>query len=573
MSEVFYRKWRPRRLDQVVGQEGIARTIRNAVSQDRVAHAYLFCGPRGTGKTSTARILAKAVSCLAPQDGEPDNECAICVSINDGRSMDLIEIDGASNRGIDDIRNLRERVGYSPSEGRYKVYIIDEVHMLTDAAFNALLKTLEEPPPHAIFVLATTEAHKVPLTIISRCQRFDFRRIPLEMSVDRLAGLCRDEGIEAPTEALSLISRASAGSLRDAQNLLERALVSYGSALSEEQVRDLLELGSEERSLELVGHVVDRNAKGGLTVINEVAEEGLDLRQFHRGIMESLRSVLLMKSGAEASHGYLDEVQSEMSAMAERASLDHLVRATKTFADIDVRRDSPSPLPLELAMVVSTLEPEAPQAAVEPETAAPAARPTPRAASRARPPAPWPDAPAPPTAPAARVPKTPEPVGQGYRPPAPESLPSEPRSSLDAQWSEILRSLRGRKGRRFDLGALLRSSNERDVADGVVTLRYSHPSHKERMEEELRDPQTRIMLEETLVKALGGPYDIKVSIIGGRQDGETQNSYRRSPLVRAAQAMGATVVGDRQEDADDEQKDDQAGATAPEEHGEDAGGA
>ena len=171
MSEVLYRKWRPQRLDQLLGQDGITRTLRNAITQNRIAHAYLFCGPRGTGKTSTARILSKSVNCLAPDNGEPDNKCTTCRSANDGRSMDIIEIDGASNRGIDDIRNLRDKIGFSPTESRYKTYIIDEVHMLTDAACNALLKTLEEPPPHAIFVLATTESHKVPLTIISRCQR------------------------------------------------------------------------------------------------------------------------------------------------------------------------------------------------------------------------------------------------------------------------------------------------------------------------------------------------------------------------------------------------------------------
>ena len=191
MSEVFYRKWRPQRLDQVVGQEATTQTLRQAVSLERVAHAYLFCGPRGTGKTSTARILARAVNCLSPQEGEPDNDCQICRSMNEGRALDLIEIDAASNRGIDDIRALSEKIHFTPNEARYKVYIVDEVHMLTEYAYNALLKTLEEPPAHAILVLATTEPHKVPLTIVSRCQRFDFRRIPLERMVDKLAEICR----------------------------------------------------------------------------------------------------------------------------------------------------------------------------------------------------------------------------------------------------------------------------------------------------------------------------------------------------------------------------------------------
>ena len=357
MSQVFYRKWRPQRLDEVVGQEAVAQTLRNAVAQGKTAHAYLFCGPRGTGKTSTARILAKAVNCDAPQGGEPDNTCEPCVAINEGRALDLIEIDAASNRGIDDIRSLREKVHFAPGEARHKVYIVDEVHMLTEPAFNALLKTLEEPPPHAIFVLATTEVRKVPLTIISRCQRFDFRRIPMEAAEARLAKLCQDEGLEAAPEALSIIARASAGSLRDAENLLEQALVSYGSPLNEDQVRDLLGLSSDERAVELVGHVVGGTVKEGLGVINQVAGDGVDLRQFHRILMEHLRAALLLKSGAAASLGYPEELKERLELMVEGASMERLVRALNLFAAAEQRRDSASPLPLELALVESSLGP------------------------------------------------------------------------------------------------------------------------------------------------------------------------------------------------------------------------
>src|SRR5512136_808315 len=205
-SQVFYRKWRPQTLADVVGQEPVTRTLANALATGRVAHAFLFCGPRGTGKTSTGRILAKALNCLTNGKGEPCNSCSMCQAFNEGRALDLVEIDGASNRGIDEIRDLREKINFAPNVARFKVYIIDEVHMLTEPAFNALLKTLEEPPPHAIFILATTEVHKVPLTILSRCQRFDFRRLPQAAVVNKLEDICGHEGIKAEPQALALIA-------------------------------------------------------------------------------------------------------------------------------------------------------------------------------------------------------------------------------------------------------------------------------------------------------------------------------------------------------------------------------
>jgi len=220
-SQVFYRKWRPQTLTEVVGQEQVTRTLLNALISERVSHAYLFCGPRGTGKTSTGRILAKAVNCLTNGKGEPCNTCDICQAVTDGRALDVIEIDAASNTGVDDIRALREKVNYAPNQAKYKVYIIDEVHMLSNNASNALLKTLEEPPPNIIFVLATTEAHKILPTIMSRCQRFDFRRVSQKDIIFKLNRICISEGINIEPETLKLIAKSASGSLRDAENLLE----------------------------------------------------------------------------------------------------------------------------------------------------------------------------------------------------------------------------------------------------------------------------------------------------------------------------------------------------------------
>jgi DNA polymerase-3 subunit gamma/tau len=297
-SQVFYRKWRPQTLADVVGQEPVTRTLANALATGRVAHAYLFCGPRGTGKTSTGRILAKALNCLTNGKGEPCNTCTMCQAFNEGRALDLIEIDGASNTSVDDVRELKDKIGFAPNLARYKVYIIDEVHMLSTSAFNALLKTLEEPPPHVIFILATTEIHKVPLTIISRCQRFDFRRLPQSVVVNKLKDICNHEGINVEPQALALIARAATGSLRDAENLLEQLVLYHGSNVSLEQAQSELGISGDMCIRQLAQHILKKDVAGGLAVINNVAVDGVDLRQFNRGLVDYLRDMLLVKSGA-----------------------------------------------------------------------------------------------------------------------------------------------------------------------------------------------------------------------------------------------------------------------------------
>jgi DNA polymerase-3 subunit gamma/tau len=267
-QQVFYRKWRPQTLADVAGQEHVTRTLLNALSSGHVSHAYLFCGPRGTGKTSTGRILSKAVNCTSNGKGEPCNKCEMCISITEGRAMDVIEIDAASNRGIDEIRNLRERVNYAPGNAKFKVYIIDEFHMLTKEASNALLKTLEEPPSSVIFILATTEAHKVLPTIMSRCQRFDFHRISQTVITDKLKQICDSEGITIDREALNVLAKNATGSLRDAENLLEKLYTHYGSDINLNQVRDMLGITGNERIKVLVEYIMGSNITAGIQTIN-----------------------------------------------------------------------------------------------------------------------------------------------------------------------------------------------------------------------------------------------------------------------------------------------------------------
>ena len=324
-------------------------TLRHAVAAASPAHAYLFTGPRGTGKTSTGRILAKAVNCAAPVDGEPDNACDSCRAFSEGRALDLIELDAASNRGIDEVRALRESVGYSPNAAAYKVYLVDEVHMLTDAAFNALLKTLEEPPPHVIFVLATTEPHRIPPTISSRCQRFDFRRIALPDIVERLHAIAAGEGIEVADGGMELIARQAGGSLRDAVNLLDQLVAYHGPSLDLDAVQRGLGLVVDDRAAQLARATIERDLAAGLALLSAVRDDGIEVRAFVREVVNMLRTLLLLRAGAREGLGLSDSQLAELTPIAEQATAADIVAALRALGEIDFAGDNYDALPAEIA--------------------------------------------------------------------------------------------------------------------------------------------------------------------------------------------------------------------------------
>lgn len=356
----LYRKWRPDEFEEVKGQEHVVTTLKNQITHDRIGHAYLFCGTRGTGKTTVAKLFAKAVNCEHPlEDGSPCNECPTCKAISAGVSLNVMEIDAASNNGVDNIRDIRDEVQYSPTEGKYKVYIIDEVHMLSTGAFNAMLKTLEEPPSYVIFILATTEAHKIPVTISSRCQRYDFKRISLDTIYERLAELLKREGIEAEEKAVRYVAKAADGSMRDALSLLDQCIAFYlGQTLTYDKVLEVLGAVDVEVFNGMMEHVAAGDTMAALKVVDEIVWQGREISQFVTDFTWYMRNLLLLKTSDYVTD-QLDistENMESMKQVAKKVTSDQLMRYIRIFSEMSnqIRYATQKRVTLELAVIKLT---------------------------------------------------------------------------------------------------------------------------------------------------------------------------------------------------------------------------
>jgi DNA polymerase-3 subunit gamma/tau len=520
MTKVLYLKWRPGDWDEVIGQDHIITTLKNAVRQDRVSHAQIFSGPRGTGKTSTARVLAKAVNCLAEDLSErPCNECAHCQSVIRGDFLDLIEIDAASNTSVDDVRELRDKINFSPNLGRYKVYVIDEVHMLSTSAFNALLKTLEEPPDHAIFILATTEIHKIPVTVISRCQRHDFRRVSVDEIVSCLKEMAEAENIQVKEDVLGLIARQATGSLRDAISILDQ-LSSAEGEITPGLTHQILGTAPDDAVLNFVGAMLEGDPGAGLDTLHQSSQRGNDPGQFSRQVVAYLRNVLLMKMKNSEQIDVPEELLNTIKDHAGQISTKQLLDLIRAFnlAVIDKGAAWQPNLPLEMAFLEGL--------DILNKDAAPAERKA-----------------APPPVKAKPVKKEKTKKAELESPPEPEETPMQEKSSGTEQkpltvlqhWKEVVERVR-------DINpatqGILNSCKPLGIKENQLVLSFRSEAIKEKME----GGDHLDICQDVIEKVIGVRLPV-LCIVGGKDQSGLPDGVDPNGLVAAVvRDLGGTIV-------------------------------
>ncbi len=542
MTQALYNKWRPQKWDEIVGQQHVVQTLRNAVVGGRVAHAYLFAGPRGIGKTTAARLLAKAVNCLNPDPAaRPCNECTHCVAVNQGRFLDLIEIDAASNTSVEDVRDLRDKINFTPNQGQHKVYIIDEVHMLSTAAFNALLKTLEEPPAHAIFILATTEIHKIPATVLSRCQRHEFRRVPVDDIVGQLKRIVESEKLTAEPEALTLIARQAAGGMRDAISLLDQ-MASTGQEITLGLTQTVLGTATSQTVIALVAAVLDRQPAAGMNAIHAALDSGSDPRLLARQVVDYLRALLLVQMGNAAQVDLAADTRAQAEKHAKAFSPADVLRMIKAFnaAATDLRGGWQPSLPLELALA-EVLE----MPATIPSTPSAPAKKTPTVGAKAERIVNTPEAS--PRSAAAKASteqsggvqssgadrgarkEAEKPAAQN----APESGPTVTLEQVAKVWKQVCAAV---KPQSSSLNALLNSCKLLEVKDGVLMLGFA----SELLHSKADTPEQMEITRKAIAEVLGMDVAVRCMISNARQSAPP--NVRADGMVAAALKAGGEIV-------------------------------
>lgn len=559
MSQALYRKYRPLTFSDVIGQGHIVQTLSNAIKNGRIGHAYLFTGPRGTGKTTMARIFARAVNCQNPKGEEPCLKCEVCKSITEGRSLDIFEIDAASNTGVDNIRELRENVKFPPTQAKYKVYIIDEVHMLSAGAFNALLKTLEEPPAHVIFILATTEIHKVPETIISRCQRYDFARLPVDNIIKKLSLIAKSEKVEIEKDALEMIAISAEGGMRDAESLLSQVMSLEDKKITAKEVEEILGT-SQRQSLEtLVGQILTKDATEAIQLINNLSQEGYDLDVFNKSLLNYLRQLMLVSVDEKLSKLFSFELTKEQAAhltkQVEGQNPKKLLFIIQCFMEIQgkIKSSFIPQLPLEMAIVKSQNYTESLQTEQNTSIATKIAYTKSKSSEESK------NAP---NSPALSKSDTMveskkeqiKTISEPREEEAPESRPPLEDSNFTLEdvkkcWNQAILEI---KPLNHSLSAILQSCRPIKAEKGVISIAARFPFHKDK----LNDDANRLTMESVFAKILGFRLQIKANT--NKEAGIAQQDTRdktqetgelkqepketRSLLTQALDIMGGTVV-------------------------------